>query len=51
MEFRLSEGSSANRFATATIRFTNKSDKPLTLVGVAFDVEAKNVREWKAEEG
>lgn len=25
--------------------------KPLTLVGVAFDVEAKNVREWKAEEG
>ncbi|MBL7791055.1 MAG: PD-(D/E)XK nuclease domain-containing protein, partial [Saprospiraceae bacterium] len=25
--------------------------KQLTLVGVAFDVEAKNVREWKAEEG
>jgi hypothetical protein len=25
--------------------------KPLTLVGVAFDTEAKNVREWKAEEG
>lgn len=24
--------------------------KPLTLVGVAFDAEAKNVREWKAEE-
>jgi hypothetical protein len=24
--------------------------KPLTLVGVAFDVEAKNVQEWKAEE-
>lgn len=25
--------------------------KPLTLVGVAFDAEAKNVREWKATEG
>jgi hypothetical protein len=25
--------------------------KPLTLVGVAFDIEAKNVREWKAVEG
>ncbi len=25
--------------------------KPLTLVGVAFDTEAKNVREWKAEAG
>lgn len=42
VEFRLSEGSSANRFATATIRFTNKSDKPLTLAyvdgsGVAID--------------
>lgn len=25
--------------------------KPLTLVGVAFDVEGKNIREWKEEEG
>lgn len=42
VEFRLSEGGSLNRFATATIRFTNKSNKPLTLAyvegsGVAID--------------
>jgi len=53
-EFKLRESADA---ALAQIRQRGYPErfraagKPLTLVGVAFDVEAKNVREWKAEDG
>ena len=52
-EFKLREGAEA---ALAQIRERGYSErfraagKPLTLVGVTFDAEAKNIREWKAEE-
>ncbi len=53
-EFKLRESAEA---ALAQIRAKGYPErfraagKTLTLVGVAFDVEAKNVREWKVENG